>query len=515
MTLFTKILTRAVELKKTIPKVGRKKDVLKIQQSALLKLLRKARNTSFGKEYDFDSIVFSKNPLSEFQKKVPVFDYQKIYDTWWSRLLNNEENVCWPGKVKYFALSSGTSGASSKYIPVTSQMLRSIKRASALHVLTLADYDIPVTFLEKGFLMIGGSTDLRSRGSYFEGDLSGITTGNIPFWFQEFYKPGKEISKEKDWNVKIEKIVENAKQWDIAIICGVPAWIQIVLQKIITRYKVNNIHDIWPNLSVYVSGGVSFEPYRNGFGKLFAKPLIYLDTYLASEGFMAFQARPDTTSMQLILNNGIFFEFVPFTSDNFDEDGELLENPKVLLINEVEEGKEYALLISTNAGTWRYLIGDTIKFTSKEKSEIIITGRTKHFMSLCGEHLSVDNLNKAVTTAANELNILITEFTLTGAPAKEGVFSHKWYVGTNSKIDGATLLKRIDQLLCELNDDYAVERKEALKEISLAVLPLDVFYAWMRKNGKEGGQNKFPRVLKKEKQEDWELFVKSASIQNI
>jgi len=511
MAFLGSILNGIIEIRKSMPKVMRKQNPYKTQRSTLVKLLKKARNTSFGKKFDFDYIINTPDPARTFQRLVPVYDYNSIYKEWWHRIQKNETDVCWPGKVQYFALSSGTSESASKHIPVTKDMLKAIKKTSVRQMLSIGTYELPEGILEKGFLMIGGSTHLNNRGNYFEGDLSGITTGNIPFWFQHFYKPGDEIARERDWNTKIEKIVQNAKEWDISIICGVPAWIQIIIEKIIKHYNVNTIHDIWPNLTIYVHGGVSFEPYRKGFEKLMGKPVMYIETYLASEGFIAYQGRPFANSMRLVLDNGIFMEFIPFNERNFDADGQLVEKPEVLLIDEVQEGKEYALLLSTCAGAWRYLVGDTIKFTDVKNSEIIITGRTKHFLSLCGEHLSVDNMNQAINRIANEFNISVPEFTVTGINYGS-LFAHKWYLGTNDKVNSEQLRTRLDEVLKEINDDYAVERSAALKDILVDILPLTVFYDWHKAKGKEGGQNKFPRVMKRQQLAEWEQFVEQSRI---
>jgi hypothetical protein len=259
---------------------------------------------------------------------------------------------------------------------------------------------------------------------------------------------------------------------------------------------------------VYAHGGVSFDPYRKGFEKLLAHPITYIETYLASEGFIAFQALPNRRSMRMVVNNGIFYEFIPFNENNFDPDGEIVNNPETLMIHQVEEGKEYALLISTCAGTWRYLIGDVIKFVSKAENEIVITGRTKHFLSLCGEHLSVDNMNKAIELVSQELNISIKEFTVAGIPFGT-LFAHQWYVGTDDQVDITTLRNKIDGILHQLNDDYRVERSAALKEVYVKVLPTDAFYKLMKLKGKEGGQNKFPRVMKKNQLKEWEDFLKN------
>jgi hypothetical protein len=290
------------------------------------------------------------------------------------------------------------------------------------------------------------------------------------------------------------------------VIVGVPAWLQILIERIISHYNVNTIHDIWPNLSIYVHGGVSFEPYKKGFEKLLARPITYMETYLASEGFIAYQSRPNTSSMQLVLDNGLFFEFVPFNEQNFDDEGNLYSNPNTLTIGEVEENKEYALLISSSAGAWRYLIGDTIKFTNKHLSEIVITGRTKHFLNICGEHLSQENMNMAVKMFGDEMNIEVKEFTVAGI--KHGsMFAHKWFIGTDNQIDANIAKEKIDQNLKKLNDDYRVERIAAIKDVVVEILSPELFYDWMKQQGKEGGQNKFPRVLKNEKLKSWEEYL--------
>ena len=237
------------------------------------------------------------------------------------------------------------------------------------------------------------------------------------------------------------------------------------------------------------------------------KPITFIETYLASEGFLAYQNRQDAKGMKLAINNNIFFEFVPFDDKNFDSEGNMVENAETLMIHEVEENKDYAILISTNAGTWRYLIGDTIRFVDIEKSEIIITGRTKHFLSLVGEHLSVDNMNKAIKLVSEELNISIGEFTVAGVPYGN-FFAHHWFIATDDKVNSEELRLRIDAKLKELNDDYAVERKSALREIFLDVLHEERFMEFMRLKGKIGGQHKFPRVLKGRMLEDWNKFMK-------
>ena len=488
------------------------RDPRRQQLRVLKKLLKKARFTQFGQQNKFDEILLSKHPGKVFQQSVPTYNYSKIYNDWWHKTLDGVPDVCWPGVINFFALSSGTSEASSKYIPITKDLIRSNTITSLRQLFTLTKYDrIPRSSMGKGWLLLGGSTELQKGATFYAGDLSGIQQKNIPFWFSGLglYKPGKKIAKEQDWTKKLNEIVENAPNWDIGFIVGVPAWLQLCLEKIIERYQLKDIHELWPNLAFYVHGGVAMEPCKKGFERLLGKPISYVETYLASEGFLAYQNRQDTRGMQLVLNNNIFFEFVPFDDDNFDSEGNMAENPKALMIHEIEPGKDYAILISTNGGAWRYAIGDTVRLVDKERSEIIITGRTKHFLSLVGEHLSVDNMNQAIEMASEQLNISIPEFTVAGVP-HGNFFAHEWFVATDDSVDANRLAGVLDANLKILNDDYEVERNHALKAVTAHVLPEQVFLEFMRSKGKIGGQHKFPRVLKGKMLEEWKGFLKES-----
>ncbi len=512
MPLLGSLIKKAYELRNMPVELKKSRlNPLADQTHQLKTLLRKAQFTAFGEYYDFAKILSDNDVRDSFRKNVPVFDYNAMYKQWWYRALNGETYVSWPGRTKYFALSSGTSESSSKHIPVTSDMLSSIKRASIRQLVSASKHNFPVHFYEKGMLMIGGSTHLQYNGTYYAGDLSGITAGNIPFWFQHFYKPGRQISKTTDWATKLEEMIKNAPSWDIGVIVGVPAWVQILMERIIEAYHVKTIHDIWPNLSVYVHSGVSFAPYEKSFEKLFGKPVVFSESYLASEGYIAYQNSLDKRIMQLIVDNGIYYEFVPFNSQNFDDDGNILPQASTLTISEVVENQDYALLLSTNAGAWRYLIGDTIRFVDVTTCEIIITGRTKYYLSLCGEHLSGENINRAVEMLQEEFDLDIREFAVAGV--RHGtLFAHHWYLGTDSAIDPVLALAKIDDYLNTLNDDYRVERTEAVKELFISILPLNVFNDYMKKIGKEGSANKFPRVLRGSRLEQWQEFLKEKGL---
>ena len=476
-----------------------------IQKKTLNKLIDKAQGTAFGVKYHFSELVDSKTLLSDYQQSTGMGDYINMLP-WWTRARLGEDNVTWNEPIKNYAVSSGTSDGSSKYIPVSDQMLKHIKRASMRQVLSVLQTDIPKDHIAKKWLMIGGSTELEYNGMYYSGDLSGITTGSVPILFQRLSKPGIHIRREKNWTDKIAKITEEAKDWDVGLVAGVPAWIKLLMESVIARYNLDNIHDIWPHFEAYLHGGVALSPYKKSLDSLMGRPIKYFETYLASEGFIAYQTRLDNEGgMRLLIRNGIYYEFVPFTRENFTESGDLIPGAQAITLSQVNDKDEYALLISTCSGAWRYLIGDTIKFTNLDRCEIKITGRTKHFLSLCGEHLSVDNMTKAIELVSNDYDVCFEEFTVCGIPF-QGFFAHEWFISCdNERLLGKEqeIRDKLDMTLKVLNDDYRVERSAALKSVKVNLLPSSKFYDWLRINGKEGAQGKFPRVLKKDMLENW------------
>lgn len=508
MAIIGEIISRSLKIRKRF--TIKKGNNWNVQKKTLKKLLEKAQYTAFGKEYGFEQMLGQSLDLPEdFKTNVPTHNYNSMFANWWHRSLDGEENVAWPGKVKYFALSSGTSEASSKHIPVTSDMIRSIKKVGMKQFYSLTNFEIPSPAFGKGVLMLGGTTTLMEKEDYFEGDMSGISAKNMPRLFSRLmYKPGKKISKTPQWEDRIKLIIENAPRWDVGTVCGVPAWVQIVIEEIVKKYKLKNIHEMWPNFSVYIHGGVAFEPYREPLKKMYGKPVTNIETYMASEGSFGFQARPGVDGIKLELNSGVFFEFVQFNGANFTDEGDMKPEAPTKFIHEVERGIDYAVMISTCSGAWRYLIGDVVRFTSVSEAEIIISGRTKQFLSLCGEHMSVDNINKTIDALQLHTGIDIGEFTVGGFPYQNR-FAHRWFIGSDSpNVDTEALKTLIDATLCKINDDYAVERKSALKEVFVEVVPRETFINYLKHMGKFGAMNKFPRVLKGAALRDWEEFLK-------
>ncbi|QKZ14727.1 GH3 auxin-responsive promoter family protein [Spirosoma sp. KUDC1026] len=480
-------------------------DPAKAQLDVLEHLLRKARLTAFGKKYNFTDILGSPDLVAAFQREVPTHDYNKLHNEWWHYLLEGHQNVTWPGGQSYFALSSGTT-STSKAIPVTDDMLDSIRKSGIEQVMSLKNFDLPADFFEKQILMLGSSVSLIEKDDHEEGEISGISAANIPAWFRGYYKPGLDIASIPDWDERVNRIAQEAPKWDIGSLSGIPSWIELMLKEVIAYNKLDTIHDIWPNLQVYTSGGVAFEPYRKSLESLLARPLTYIDTYLTSEGYLATQKRPETSSMALIVDNGIFFEFVPFTDENMDEQGRVKPDAQVLSLAQAEENVDYVLLISTVSGTWRYMIGDTVMITDKLRAEIKITGRTKHFLNVVGEQLSVHQMNQAMQKMQQQFDVEIKEFVV-AAVRKDGEYINKWYIGTNRPVDNQPFTTALDEELQANNKNYKVARSKSVKGVEADVIPVEHFYRWSEEFKKLGGQAKIPRVMKEEDLREFEQYV--------
>lgn len=484
-------------------------DPAKAQRVVLQNLLTKARLTAFGKKHDFTKILSSDDVVQAYQQAVPVHDYDKLYTDWWHYLLEGHQNVTWPGSQSYFALSSGTT-STSKAIPVTDDMLDAIRQSGIQQVMSLKNFDLPADFFTKQIMMLGSSVSLIEKDDHQEGEISGISAANIPAWFRGYYKPGIEIASITDWDERVRRIAEEAPNWDIGSLSGIPSWVELMLKEVIAHNGLNTIHDIWPNLQVYTSGGVAFEPYRKSFDALLARPLTYIDTYLASEGYLATQKRPDTSSMALIIDNGIFFEFVPFVDENMDEAGRVRPDATVLSLEQAEENVDYVLLISTVSGAWRYMIGDTVMITDRPRSEIKITGRTKHFLNVVGEQLSVHQMNQAMQKMQERFDIDIKEFVVS-AIRKEGEYINKWFIGADRIVDGLEMAAALDEELRGTNKNYNVARSKSLKGVEAEVIPVEQFYRWSEEYKKLGGQTKIPRVMKENDFLEFEQYVKALS----
>jgi len=467
---------------------------VEVQRKQLKNLLERASGTAFGIYYGFDNILQAEDFVAAFQQKVPLHEYEQMHDRWW-RQQQIEENITWPGKPDYFALSASTTGDESKRIPVTKDMLQSIRSVGFQQFVSLSNFDLPADFFEKDMLMLGSSAQLKRRKDHLEGEISGISANNLPGWFDNFYKPGLEIASIPKWDDRVLAIAKKAPEWDVGGISGIPSWMQLMLREVIDYHNLDSIHDIWPNLQVFTTGGVAFDPYRNSFEEIFAKPVHILDTYLASEGFIAFTARPGTMNMRLAVDANVFYEFVPFDKRGFDKLGNLRQQPEVLTLEQVEEGQDYALLLSSPAGAWRYMIGDTIKFTDLERLEIKITGRTKFWLNVTSEQLAEDKMNEAIEELSDQLGAKIDEFTVSALEIGDGVYKHQWILGSNDDFAESDAKSQLDKILQRKNKAYRVARSKALKEMEVKRISKDRFYEWLAADQGKGGQLKTPKVL--------------------
>ncbi|OAV44016.1 GH3 auxin-responsive promoter family protein [Lewinella sp. 4G2] len=467
------------------------------QEDQLRDLLDTAKDTAFGKYYNFAGLLEKEDVRKAYRKAVPIFDYHKMNASWWKQQRRNPD-ITWPGSPDFFALSSGTTGKKSKRIPVTDEMLACTQRVGRAQAECLANFELPADLFEKDILMLTSSADLDEKDGWQEGEISGINVSNMPDFMEAVYKPGIEIAQIDNWDERVQRIAEEAPNWDVGALAGIPSWIVMMLRKVIEVNKLNNIHEIWPSLQIYTTGGVAFEPYRKSFEALLDHPIIIMDTYLASEGFFAFNARPGTMAMELALDHGMYFEFIPHDETGFDATGQLLDKPKVVDYRDVEENKDYALLISTPAGAWRYMIGDTIKFTNKEKMEIVITGRTKYWLNVVGSQLSEEKLNAAVAALNEQTDSEIKEFTVGAVPTEDGNdYYHQWILGVNKEGLAADRARDIlDEHLQSVNKNYKVAREKALKGVRVKVTAANKLYDFLeQKKNKKGGQIKFPKVM--------------------
>ncbi|HEY5509912.1 MAG TPA: GH3 auxin-responsive promoter family protein [Prolixibacteraceae bacterium] len=461
-----------------------------IQTELLFDLLGSARNCEWGRKYDYESMT----SLRDFQSRVPISTYETI-EPFISQMIEGKKNILWPGEIRWFAKSSGTTNAKSKFIPVSKESLDECHFQGGKDVLAMYYKNFPETKLLSGkSLTLGGSHRVNSmNNNSFYGDLSAIMIENLPFWTDFHRTPPTEIALIEQFEKKIEEIAKTSIHENVTSFAGVPSW-NLVLMKFILEYTgKTNLLDIWPNLELFIHGGIAFEPYREQFRKIIPSDTMqYMETYNASEGFFAIQDDPASPDMLLMLDYGIFYEFIPM--DEIDS-----ENPSVLPVWKVETGVNYAIVISTNGGLWRYMIGDTVMFTTKNPYKLRITGRTKQFINAFGEELIVDNAERALLAATTGTGAIISEYS--AGPIfmsdldKKG--SHEWLIEFEKEPDNLDYFTELlDLKLQSLNSDYEAKRfkNSTLEKPKVVSMNKGTFMHWMREKGKVGGQNKVPRL---------------------
>jgi hypothetical protein len=460
-----------------------------VQEELLRKLISTAKNTEIGKFFDYNSI---KN-VEEFRNRIPVQNYE-THKPYIKRLMLGEQNLLWPTEVKWFAKSSGTTSDKSKFIPVTAESMEECHFKGGKDLLSIYFNNHPESNLFSGrFLTLGGSHQINSfSNESFYGDLSAIIMQNLPFWMELFRTPDLSVALMDEWEDKIRKIADITIREDVTSISGVPSWMLVLMKYILEITGKENLLQIWPNLELFVHGAVSFTPYEMQFKKLIPKSgMNYVETYNASEGFFGIQDRSQTDDMLLMLDYGIYYEFIEDHHLGFDVN-------KAISLSDVELDKNYAMLITTNGGLWRYQIGDTVTFTSLNPHRIKITGRTAHFINAFGEELIVDNAEKAIASACQKTNAVLRDYT--AAPiyfseAESG--GHEWLIEFENQPSSLDeFIYYLDQKLKELNSDYEAKRYHD-KVLSLPVVrhvPDGTFYNWLKSKDKLGGQHKVPRL---------------------
>jgi hypothetical protein len=460
------------------------------QQLLVLKhLLHTARKTEWGRKYDFRKI---KTP-QEFAEKVPVTDYE-VLKSWIERMISGEKNILWPGTVKWFAKSSGTTNDKSKFIPISDESLYKTHYKSTVDVFATYIRNYPDSnFLTGKNLTIGGSHRVSNLNKNSRtGDLSAVLLHNLPFLSKIKNTPPSEISLIPDFEEKIEKIVQSTIHENITSMAGVPSWFLVLIKRVLEVTGKDNLLEVWPNLEVFAHGGINFEPYREQYEKLIPNPkMCYMNTYNASEGFFAIQNEPSKDDMLLMLDSGIYYEFIAMNEFHNDD-------RKVIPIGEVEIGVNYAMVISTNGGLWRYIIGDTVMFTSKYPHKIKITGRTRHFINAFGEELIIDNAENGINVACKATGAVINDYTA-GPVFMDSTHkgAHQWIIEFEKEPESlAEFATILDKELQSLNSDYEAKRFKnmALCELQIVNAPKGTFYEWMKVRGKVGGQNKIPRL---------------------
>ena len=457
-----------------------------IQAQILADLILKAKHTQFGLAHQFDQIA----NYETFKSLVPVRDYEDFQEPFLKDLIAGKPNVLWPGKPIYFCKTSGTTSG-VKYIPITKDSMQHHITAAKTALLCYINETGNADFLNGKLIFLQGSPLLNKKSGIATGRLSGIVAHHVPAYLQANRLPSFETNCIEDWETKLDAIVAETFHQDMTLISGIPPWVQMYFDKLIQQSNGQAIKDIFKNFSLFVYGGVNFEPYRAKIEQSIGKKIDTIETYPASEGFIAFQDTQNEAGLLLNINAGIFFEFIPV--ENYFDD-----QPKRLTLADIELEKNYALILTTNAGLWAYSIGDTVKFVSKSPYRIKVTGRIKHFISAFGEHVIGEEVEYALMTAAKEINLVIAEFTVAPQvnPTDTGLPYHEWFIETEQSISDLTAFAaRVDELLQTKNVYYKdLINGKVLRTLQIKILPAGTFINYMKKEGKLGGQNKVPRL---------------------
>ncbi|MDD4001433.1 MAG: GH3 auxin-responsive promoter family protein [Bacteroidales bacterium] len=457
---------------------------LEVQQEVLTDLISNAKNTTWGKYYDYKSI----RNWEDFNERVSLNDYNSLLP-FFERIRKGEENLLWSSEIKWFSKSSGTTANKSKFIPVSEESLQEChyKGGKDMLALYINNHENSEIFSGSSLALGGSAQENDSNSDIFVGDVSAILIDNLPYWAEFFRTPKKEIALMPEWESKLQMMIKEVSQTNVVSLSGVPSWMLVLLKGVID-HTGKSLKEVWPNLEVYFHGGVSFNPYRSQFANLLPQGINYMETYNASEGFFGLQDNKNLDSLLLLLDYGIYYEFIPFEELNS-------ENPTIINLSQVKKNTNYAMIISTNGGLWRYMIGDTIMFTEIKPFRFKISGRTKSFINLCGEELISDNSDRAIEVACKATDAIISEYT--AGPYMGETRYHEWIIEFDKvPNDNEKFFEILDITLKELNSDYEAKRYKniILQKPKVNIVEKGTFYLWLKSKGKLGGQNKIPRL---------------------
>lgn len=463
---------------------------LEVQNELLERLIELGSQTAYGDQYQFQSI----QSYQTFKENVPLVSYEEL-KPWIDRLMNGEQFLLWPHETKWFAKSSGTTSDRSKFIPVTKESLLDCHYKGGKDLLALYYENFPNRKLYKGkHLIVGGSAQiLPVAEDMYQGDLSAIIVKNLPWWAELRRTPSREIALMSEWETKIERMARSTMEEDVYIIAGVPSWTYVLAKKVLEISGKQNLREVWPNLELFLHGGVNFEPYREGFKQLIPfEDMHYVETYNASEGFFGIQDVDGSNELLLMLDYGIFYEFIPMSDFNG------IHSTNVISLSEVKTNVNYALVITTNGGLWRYIIGDTIQFTNLKPYRFKITGRTKQFINAFGEEVIIEQVEQAITAASTKTNALIREYTVAPVYMENNTKgAHEWIIEFERLPNDFDRFQTIvDEQLRSINSDYDAKRSNnmALSFPKFTQVPRGTFESWLQEKGKLGGQHKIPRL---------------------
>ena len=462
---------------------------VEVQNELLMKMIRAAQYTDWGKMYDYKSI----DSPDAYRRRFPVQSYEDLLP-YIEQIKSGKQNILWHTEIKWFAKSSGTTSERSKYIPVSIEALEDCHFKGGKDMVSLYLNNYPQSEILKGKTLViaGSKTSINNEEDNYIGDLSAIITDNLPFWAEMKRTPSLHITLMDNWEEKIEKMARETIREDVRVLSGVPSWTLVILKHVLEITGKKNIREVWPDIELFMHGGVNFSPYRKQFEKIIPGTMNYIESYNASEGYFGVADSLDGDDMLLMLDYGIYYEFIPM--DRFEK-GEM----ETVSLEEVETGVNYAMIITTNAGLWRYLIGDTVKFTSTFPFRIRVSGRTKHFINAFGEEVIIDNAEKALDKACEETGAVISEYTAGPVYMQDDdTGAHEWLIEFEKEPDSLDrFTEALDSELKKLNSDYDAKRTNdyTLKMPIVRPVPRHTFYQWLKSKNKLGGQNKVPRLV--------------------